>query len=89
LFQELVVILLLDTVFVNRLVEFGAKRTLHFGGYHLEAVRVKQVAEITFLGRGVLNGEEAVVETHLGVECGVTFHPVDGSFGLAVSSFCA
>ena len=67
--------------------QFRTERTFDLDGLDLQAVGVQEVAEVTFLCRGVLYGKETVVETYFRLKRGVALYPIDGGFGFAVSSF--
>ena len=89
LFEQLVVVLLSNTVFYNRCMEFAAERAFNLDSLYLEAVRVQQIAEIAFLRRRVLYGKQAVVEACFGIKARVALHTVDSGFGLAVAALGA
>ena len=76
LLQELVMMLLGNAIVVNGLMHLLAESALYFAGYDLEAIGIQEVAEIAFLCRGVLYGEEAVVKACLCIDSGLTFYPV-------------
>ena len=89
LLEQLVVVLLSNTVFYNRCMEFAAERAFNLDSLYLEAVRVQQIAEIAFLCRWVLYGKQAVIQACFGIEARVALHPVDSGFGLAVAALGA
>ena len=80
-------VFLFDTIDEDRCVQFIAERTLNLNRLHFETVRIEQVAEVSFFGAGVLACEQAVVQTHFGIERRVALHPVDRCFCLAVTTF--
>ena len=79
--------LLSNAIVVNGLVHLLAESALYFAGYDLEAIGIQEVAEIAFFCRGVLYGEEAVVKACLCIDSGLTFYPIDGCFGLSITTF--
>ena len=89
LFQELIVVLLLDSIDDFRCMQFATQRAFYLDILDNQAVGIKQFTEITIFCGRILASKEPVVKPSLSIKRTLALHPVDGRFRLAVSTFCA